>query len=89
MAVGFVMVFSPYQFELILALAFLVCKVIGEIKQHKLNSSSKDLKTGTRKQTIVFRVINMGLLVCAMVGLSRTSYDDSNNSCDDSSFQIQ
>lgn len=31
----------------------------------------------------------MALLVCAMVGLSRTSYDDANYACDDPSFQIQ
>ena len=51
MAVGFAMVFSPYQFELVLALAFLACKIVGEIKQHKLNSTSKDFKTGTSRST--------------------------------------
>lgn len=51
MAVGFAMIFSPYQFELVLALAFLVCKAVSEIKQHKLNSTSKDFKTGTSPPT--------------------------------------
>jgi hypothetical protein len=34
-----------------------------------------------------FRIINMSLLLCAMVGLSRTSYNETGN-CNDSSYQL-
>lgn len=34
------------------------------------------------------RVINMGLLLCAMVGLSRTEYNDATGVCDDSSYRF-
>jgi len=44
-AVGFVMSFSPYQFELFLALAFLAVKIFHEIQIHKFNSNSKSFKT--------------------------------------------
>jgi hypothetical protein len=44
-AVGFVMCFSPYQFELILALVFLAARIFHEIKLHKFNSNSKEFKT--------------------------------------------
>jgi len=34
-----------------------------------------------------FRIINMSLLLCAMVGLSRTSFEKTGN-CNDSSYQL-
>lgn len=34
-----------------------------------------------------FRIINMSLLLCAMVGLSRTSFELPGN-CHDSSYQL-
>jgi hypothetical protein len=36
---------------------------------------------------LAFRIINMGLLISAMVGLSRTSFDSSGN-CNDTSYQL-
>jgi hypothetical protein len=35
---------------------------------------------------LVFRLINMGLLLCAMVGLSRTGFD-STHTCSDPMYQ--
>jgi hypothetical protein len=44
-AVGFAISFSPYQFELVLALAFLAAKIFHEIQLHKFNAASKEFKT--------------------------------------------
>lgn len=44
-AVGFVICFSPYQFELVLALAFLAAKIFHEIQIHKFNAPTKEFKT--------------------------------------------
>lgn len=46
-AIGFVMTFSPFQFELILALTYLIVKVVYEIRLHKSKSELKICKTGS------------------------------------------
>lgn len=86
-SIGFVMCYSPYNFELILGLLYLVAKIVYEIRLQKFEKDTKQLKTCTLIMDVVFRIVNMALLICAMVGLSRTDFDDNNN-CLDSDYQI-
>jgi hypothetical protein len=80
------MTFSPYQFELVLALLYLIAKTLYEIRLHKWKSELTICKSGISILITALRIINMALLICAMVGLSRTGYDG-NGICSDSTFR--
>ena len=44
-AIGFVICFSPYEFEIILAMGYFILRLIYEIKLHKSNVRLKVIKT--------------------------------------------
>ena len=71
-AVGFVMCFSPYVFEMMLSFAYLLLRVVYEVRKQKYQKSTKQIKT-------ILRIINMALMICSMVGLSRTEWDEKRN----------
>ena len=80
-SVGFVMCFSPYYFEIILSFVFLALRVFYEIRKQKYKVVVKEIKTA-------LRIINMALLICAMVGLSRSEWDAGREHCRDSEFRF-
>jgi hypothetical protein len=53
----------------------------------KFGISLKILKTSNHHLNLVLRVINLGMLICAIVGLSRTRYDDDLKNCRDRDYR--
>lgn len=45
-ALGFVMSFSPYEMEIVLAMGFLAARITYELRLHKWGQTTKQLKTG-------------------------------------------
>jgi hypothetical protein len=89
-AVGFVMLFSPYTFELLACLAYLMIVGFSETKLFFIESGThQELKTGNLCSVcnLGLRVINLALLVCALVGLSRTIKNETGN-CADEAFHL-
>jgi hypothetical protein len=52
-SLGFVMTFSPYQLELVLAFLYLALKAIYEVRLHKWDSETKLCKTC--KEILIYR----------------------------------
>lgn len=86
-AVGFVMCFSPYELEIGMVILHLILRVGYEIRRHKFDTPTKNIKTSMIVFILVLRILNMTLLICAMVGLSRTEYDEDESQCRDASYR--
>jgi hypothetical protein len=86
-AVGFVMCFSPYELEIGMVILHLLLRVGYEIRRYKFDIPTKNIKTSMILFIVVLRILNMTLLICAMVGLSRTEYDEDESQCRDASYR--
>lgn len=76
LAVGFVMCFSPYQFEIGLCICYLLLYIFNLVKRFKYDGVSDVANTRTSDASLVVRIVNLGLLVCALVGISRCNIAD-------------
>lgn len=71
LAVGFVMCFAPYSFETGLCCSYLLLFVFNIIKRFKYDGDSQAAQTRNPLLIAVVRIVNLALLVCALIGISR------------------
>lgn len=58
-----------------------------QVNRYVLNFNLKDFKAGKFYVKVALRIINLAILLCSMVGISRTILTDSGD-CADSMYEI-